>query len=65
MANRTLPMNDAIHAYFVGVAVDETNARRALREATASMSNAEVQIGPEQGAWWRRRRSGSRRSSTT
>lgn len=51
MANRTLPMDDRIHAYLVGVAVEETETMRGLREATASMPNAMMQIGPEQGAF--------------
>lgn len=51
MANRTLPMNDAIHGYLVGLAVDESDAMRALRDETASMPAANMQIGPEQGAF--------------
>lgn len=51
MANRTIPMNDTLHAYLVGVAVHESDAMRGLRDATASMSNAAMQIGPEQGAF--------------
>lgn len=51
MANRTLPMNDAIHGYLVGLAVDESDTMRALREETASMPAANMQIGPEQGAF--------------
>ena len=44
-------MNDTLHAYLVGVAVSESDAMRGLRDATASMSNAVMQIGPEQGAF--------------
>lgn len=51
MANRTLPMDDAIHAYLVNVSVRETDAMRALRAETATMSGARMQIGPEQGAF--------------
>ncbi len=51
MANRTLAMNDVIHAYLVDVSVDETEAMRALREETAAMPAHRMQIGPEQGAF--------------
>lgn len=51
MANRTLPMNDAIHAYLLDVSVRETETQRALREETAALPNHRMQIGPEQGAF--------------
>ena len=51
MANRTLPMNDALHAYLLEVAVDEAPVLRRLREETATRPNAAMQIGPEQGAF--------------
>ncbi|MBZ0117570.1 MAG: class I SAM-dependent methyltransferase [Sandaracinaceae bacterium] len=51
MANRTLPMNDALHAYLVGVSVDEPEPMRRLRAETAKLPNAVMQIGPEQGAF--------------
>ncbi|MBX3276083.1 MAG: O-methyltransferase [Sandaracinaceae bacterium] len=51
MANRTLPMDDAIHAYLVGVSVRETDAMRRLRAETAALAQARMQIGPEQGAF--------------
>ena len=53
MANRTLPMDDAIHAYLVGVSVRETPVMRRLREETAALAQARMQIGPEQGAFMR------------
>jgi caffeoyl-CoA O-methyltransferase len=51
MTNRTLPVNDAIHAYLLEVSVDEPEVMRRLREETAERSNAAMQIGPEQGAF--------------
>lgn len=51
MANRTLPMTDAIHAYLVGVSVREPEVMARLREETASLPTAMMQIGPEQGAF--------------
>ena len=51
MANRTLPMNDTIHGYLLEVSVDEPEVMAKLREETAAMSNANMQIGPEQGAF--------------
>ena len=51
MANRTLPMTDALHAYLVDVSVDEHPVLTKLREETARRDNAVMQIGPEQGAF--------------
>ncbi len=51
MANRTIPMTDALHAYLVGVSVQETEAMVQLREETSQMEWARMQIGPEQGAF--------------
>ena len=63
MANRTLVMNDAIHAYLVGTTVDESDVMKRLREETAERSNAQMQIGPEQGAFmaWLVKLTGARR----
>jgi predicted O-methyltransferase YrrM len=49
MANRTVPMTDAIHAYMLDAIIDEPDALVRLRERTASMRGARMQIGPEQG----------------
>jgi predicted O-methyltransferase YrrM len=64
MANRTLPMNDALHAYLLEVSVDEPEVMRRLREDTAARENAAMQIGPEQGAFmaWLVRLIGARRA---
>jgi caffeoyl-CoA O-methyltransferase len=51
MANRTLPMTDAIHAYLVGVSVHEPEVMARLREETAKLPTSMMQIGPEQGAF--------------
>jgi len=51
MANRTLPMTDALHAYLVDVSVDEHPVLAELRSETAARDNAVMQIGPEQGAF--------------
>jgi len=51
MANRTIQMNDDIHAYLVGVSVRETDAMKRLREETMQMEWGRMQIGPEQGAF--------------
>lgn len=51
MANRTLPMNDAIHGYLVGVSVHEPEVMARLREETARLPSSQMQIGPEQGAF--------------
>src|SRR5262245_31836239 len=51
MANRTIPMNDALHAYMVGVSVHESEVLQRLREETAKLPSAAMQIGPEQGAF--------------
>ncbi|MCB9596292.1 MAG: class I SAM-dependent methyltransferase [Sandaracinaceae bacterium] len=51
MANRTIAMNDDIHAYLVGVSVHETDVMRRLRDETRQMTSAGMQIGPEQGAF--------------
>jgi predicted O-methyltransferase YrrM len=51
MSNRTLPLTDALHAYLVGVSVREPEVMARLREETASLPTAMMQIGPEQGAF--------------
>jgi predicted O-methyltransferase YrrM len=57
-------MNDTIHRYLVEVSVDEPEVMAKLREETAAMSNANMQIGPEQGAFmgWLVRTLGVRRA---
>ncbi|MFK7990381.1 MAG: class I SAM-dependent methyltransferase [Sandaracinaceae bacterium] len=43
-------MTDSLHAYLVDISVNETDVMRRLRETTASMPMARMQISPEQGA---------------
>ncbi len=50
MSSRTLSMTDSLHAYLVDVSVKETDVMRRLRETTAEMPMARMQISPEQGA---------------
>ena len=49
MSNRTIRMNDGIEAYLRRVSVRETDVQRRLREETASLEHAGMQICPEQG----------------
>ena len=51
MANRTLTLTDAVVAYVHRLGVREHPALARLRERTASMANANMQIGPDQGAF--------------
>lgn len=64
MANRTIPMNDTIHAYLLGVSVDEPEVMARLRQETSGLEMAVMQIGPEQGAFmaWLARMTGARRA---
>ncbi|MGF1466968.1 MAG: O-methyltransferase [Sandaracinaceae bacterium] len=64
MANRTLPMDDALHAYLLEVAVQEPPLLARLREETQAATEVpNMQIGPEQGAFmaWLVRLLGARR----
>jgi caffeoyl-CoA O-methyltransferase len=49
MANRTLSLSNALHAYLVEHSVREPGILRRLREETAQDSMSMMQIGPEQG----------------
>ena len=49
MANRTLSMTDALYNYLLAVSSREPDVLRRLREETAALPNAGMQIGPEQG----------------
>jgi predicted O-methyltransferase YrrM len=51
MANHTLPMTEALHAYLLEVAIDETPVQRRLREETTVRDDGVMQIAPEQGAF--------------
>ena len=50
MSNRTLALTDDLYAYVVAEGVRESAAARRLREETARMPMAVMQISPEQGA---------------
>ena len=49
MANRSLGITDALHAYLVDSTLREPAVLRELREETARLPNANMQIAPEQG----------------
>lgn len=49
MANKTLPLTDALHAYLVDHSVREPDILRRLRAETARDSLSMMQISPEQG----------------
>jgi predicted O-methyltransferase YrrM len=50
MSNRTLSLDDRLHAYLLDVGVDEPDLLRELREETfASIDFPAMQISPEQG----------------
>ncbi|HXZ49987.1 MAG TPA: class I SAM-dependent methyltransferase [Usitatibacter sp.] len=50
MSGRLLPLTDALHAYVVEHSVREHPVLAELRAATAGLANAQMQIGPDQGA---------------
>ena len=49
MSNRTLNLSDALYSYLLDNSLRETDLMRRLREETASLPGAGMQIGPEQG----------------
>ncbi|MCB9637716.1 MAG: class I SAM-dependent methyltransferase [Myxococcales bacterium] len=49
MSNRTLGMDDRLFSYFTKVSLRESELQRRLREETAQMPMARMQIAPEQG----------------
>jgi predicted O-methyltransferase YrrM len=49
MANRSLNVTDALHAYLVDATLREPPLLRELREETSLMPHANMQIAPEQG----------------
>jgi caffeoyl-CoA O-methyltransferase len=49
MSNRTIALDDALYDYFLKVSVRDTDLLRRLREETASMQDAGMQVSPEQG----------------
>jgi len=63
MSARTLAMTDPLYEYWRKTAVPESAALAALREETASLEQARMQISPEQGRFlaWLVRLTGARR----
>ncbi|MCL4721489.1 MAG: class I SAM-dependent methyltransferase [Gammaproteobacteria bacterium] len=49
MSNRTLKLDDRLHAYLLGVSLREPPVLAALRAETATLPGANMQISPEQG----------------
>jgi predicted O-methyltransferase YrrM len=50
MSNRSIGLDEALHAYLLSVGVREPDVLRRLREETAALPNAGMQIAPEEGA---------------
>ncbi|MCC5886183.1 MAG: class I SAM-dependent methyltransferase [Gammaproteobacteria bacterium] len=49
MSNRSIELDDRIHAYMMGVSLREDPIARRLRDTTAAMPEHNMQIAPEQG----------------
>ncbi len=49
MSSKTLPLSDALYQYMLSVSLREPDLLRRLREETARMPGAGMQISPEQG----------------
>lgn len=49
MSNRSIELDDRIHAYLMAVSLRENAIARRLRETTAAMPEHNMQIAPEQG----------------
>ncbi len=49
MANRTITLSDGLYDYLLDVSLREPDVLRRLREETAKIPNAAMQIAPEQG----------------
>ena len=49
MTRRTLHLSEELYAYLLDVSLREPSVMRRLREETASLENASMQIGAEQG----------------
>lgn len=49
MTRQTTPLTDELHEYLLGVSLRDRPVLRRLREETAAMDQASMQIGPEQG----------------
>jgi len=51
MSDRTLNLDDRLYRYLTEHTAPEHPVQRALREATAGLPQAGMQIGPDQGAF--------------
>ncbi|MCC7256870.1 MAG: class I SAM-dependent methyltransferase [Gammaproteobacteria bacterium] len=51
MSTRTLSLTDDLYRYLLATGVRESDVARRLREATATLPMARMQISPEQGAF--------------
>ena len=49
MSNRTLSLDDRLYDYLLAVSVDESDLLKQLRDETAKLEFAVMQISPEQG----------------
>jgi len=49
MSRKTLQMTDRLYDYLLDVSLRESTVQKELREATARLENANMQISPEQG----------------
>lgn len=49
MSRQTTPLTEDLYAYYLDVAVRETDIHKRLREETGKLENAEMQISAEQG----------------
>lgn len=49
VSNRTITIDDDLHAYMLRVSLRETDLMRRLREETAALPRRSMQIAPEQG----------------
>jgi predicted O-methyltransferase YrrM len=50
VSNRSIGLDETVHAYLLEVGVREPKVLRQLREETAELPNAGMQIAPEEGA---------------
>ena len=51
MSNKSIGLSDELHAYLLRVGVREPDILRRLREETAALPMAQMQIAPEEGAF--------------
>lgn len=49
MTNKTITLTDRLHDYLLDVSLREADVLKKLREETAQLANANMQIAPEQG----------------